>query len=79
MIEKEANANKDEKRRREKEAPCASFIDLTKRAFEIQAIEPKDKLFVKENQIMSANLSIMGPVSHAWFEKKQMIIRERDM
>jgi hypothetical protein len=28
---------------------------------------------------MSANLSIMGPVSHAWFEKKQMIIRERDM
>jgi hypothetical protein len=37
----EANHNMDEKRRREKEATCASFMDPTKRALEIQAVEAK--------------------------------------
>jgi hypothetical protein len=55
----------DEKRRLEKEATCASFIDLTKRPPEIQAIEVEAKLLTEENRIMFTNLSLMNPINRA--------------
>jgi hypothetical protein len=80
----DALSKRDKKRRREKEATCASFIDFTKRAFKIEesiartkAIETKAKLLTEENRIILAALSIMKPVQKAWFEKMQAIIRER--
>jgi hypothetical protein len=59
-------SKRDEKWRWEKEAAYANFIDLTKRAIEIEernahtkTIEVDAKLLVKENQIMLADLSII--------------------
>jgi hypothetical protein len=79
MAEKEeALAKGDEKPRREKEVTCATFIDLTKRAMEIQAIEAEAKLLAEENRIMFADLSLMDPKQRAWFEKKRAIVRQCD-
>jgi hypothetical protein len=49
MAEKDdALAKRDEKRHREKDTTCASFVDLRKRALEIQAIEVEAKLTTEE-------------------------------
>jgi hypothetical protein len=79
MVEKdEALAKRDEKRHREKEATCASFMDLRKRTLEIQAIEVEDKLIADKNRIIFADLSLMEPEQIAWFQKKQAIACQRD-
>jgi hypothetical protein len=67
IVEKEdALAKGDKKRHREKEATCASFIDLTKRALDIEesiartkATRADAKLLHEENRIMLPDLSIM--------------------
>jgi hypothetical protein len=84
MAEKEeALANKDMKRRQEKDATCSRFIDLTKMALDIEesiartkAIDSEAKLLAKENWIMLAYLSIMAPEQKAQFERNQAIIHE---
>jgi hypothetical protein len=45
----------------DKEATCSTFIDLTKRALKIQAIEAEAKLLAKENRIVLAELRLMEP------------------
>jgi hypothetical protein len=84
MAEKEeALANRDVKRRWEKDATCSRFIDLTKMALDIEesiartnAIDIEAKLLVEENRIMSVDLSIMALEQKARFERNQAIIRE---
>jgi hypothetical protein len=44
-----ALAKGDEKQRLEKEATAATFIDLTKKAIEVQMKEVAAKLFAEEN------------------------------
>ena len=86
MDEKEeANAKRDEKRRMEKEATSAIFIDLQKRVLEVEeskarsiAIEAEAKLLAEESRILMADLTIMDPANRTWFEKKQEAIRSRD-
>jgi hypothetical protein len=59
----------------------AEFLDLQKRALEVEeinahsrAIEVSTKLMVEDNRIMMADLSIMNPIQWTWFKKKQMVI-----
>jgi hypothetical protein len=66
MAKKEgAIAKRDEKRCQEKEAKCATFIDITKQAIEIQKIEVDTKLLEEENRILFADLSLMDPSQRA--------------
>jgi hypothetical protein len=72
---REALAKRNEKRIREKEATCASFIDLTKRNLDIQesvecAKDAKAKAMklVGENGIMLVYLSIMA--------RKKVLVQE---
>jgi hypothetical protein len=81
---REALAKRNEKRIREKEATCASFIELTKRALDIddsahtKAADAEAMKLAKENRIMLANVTIMALEQKDWFEKRQAIIHERD-
>jgi hypothetical protein len=82
MAEKEEElANRDVKRRREKDATCSRFIDLTNMALNIEesiartkAIDTEAKLLAEENRIMLADLSIMALEQNAWFERNQAIM-----
>jgi hypothetical protein len=75
MTEKEeALAKRDEKRHREKETTCGSFIDLTRRDLDIEesiarakAAEAEATKLAEENQTMLEDLSIPAPERKAWF------------
>jgi hypothetical protein len=75
MAEKEeALAKRDEKRHREKEMTCGSFIDLTRRDLDIEesiarakAVEAEATKLAEENQTMLEDLSIPAPERKAWF------------
>jgi hypothetical protein len=63
-------AKRDKKRHRDKEATCASFTDVTKRALDVKesiarakATEAEAMLLHEENRIMLADLNIMAPVT----------------
>jgi hypothetical protein len=74
----EAPAKRDEKQHWEKEGVAATFIDLTKQVIDVQKLEVVAKFLAKHNRIMFADLSLMDLEQNAWFEKKRVIIRERD-
>jgi hypothetical protein len=86
MAKKEdALAKGDKMRHRKKEATCASFIDLTKRALDIEesiactkATRADAKLLHEENRIMLPDLSIMAREQKARFERKKPNTHERN-
>jgi hypothetical protein len=80
MADKEKDVVKrKEKRRRDKEATCATFIDLTKQSMQVQKNEANANLLTEESQIMLVDLSLMGAGTKAWLEKKRTIIFQRDV
>jgi hypothetical protein len=70
----EAIVKREEKRHREKEATCVTFMNLTKH----KTWRPRTKLLTEEKRIRFADLSIMNPAKRVWFEKKRPIIFQRD-
>jgi hypothetical protein len=80
MADKEKDVVKrKKKRRRDKEATCATFIDLTKQAMQVQKNEADANLLAEESQIMLVDLSLMGAGTKAWLEKKRTIIFQHDV
>jgi hypothetical protein len=73
---KEALGKREEKRRREKEATCASFFDLTKRAIEVEETnaKAKAKLLAEKIEIMLIDMTNMTLEQ----EKRCAIIKQRD-
>jgi hypothetical protein len=60
----EAVAMREEEKRREKEATCNQFLDLTKKAIEVEesmakAIEAEAKLMVGEREVMFVDTTNM--------------------
>jgi hypothetical protein len=86
MAEKEeALAKRKEKKHRDKEATCASFFDLTKRAIKVEetnakakAMEAEDKLLAEEREIMFVDMTNMTAEQRAWVEKCRVICRQRE-
>jgi hypothetical protein len=73
---KEALGKREEKRRREKEATCASFFDLTKRAIEVEETnaKAKAKLLAEKIEIMLIDMTNMTLEQ----KKRCAIIKQRD-
>jgi hypothetical protein len=85
MAEEEAILRREEKQCWEKEAACATFIDLTKQALQVQKlatesklVDDKAKLLAEESRIMLANLSIIDADQRACFEKKHTTMLQCD-
>jgi hypothetical protein len=77
MAKEEANTKRDDKRRREEDVTGASFLDLIKRGLEIQDIDAETKLLACQgNRVMFAVLSLIDPVNHVCFARKQASIRQ---
>jgi FtsZ-binding cell division protein ZapB len=83
LWKEEAIAKREEKRRQEKEATCAQFFDLTKKAIEVdeslekaKAMEAEAKLLVEEREIMFVHTTNMKVDQKAWVEKRRAIIQQ---
>jgi polyphosphate kinase len=81
----EAIAVMEEKKRREKEATCNQFYDLTKKAIEVEesiakakVIEAEAKLMAEEREIMFVDTTNMSEGQKAWVEKHHAIILQCD-
>jgi hypothetical protein len=68
----------DEKKRLEKEATAAIYINLAKEAIEVQMLDAKAKRIdvkakcrAEDTKIMLTDLSNMDDDHRTWFEKKQ--------
>jgi hypothetical protein len=57
---------------------CATVIDLTNQALQLQKLDVKAKLLAKESRIMLTDLSVIDADQRAWFDKKRAIILQRD-
>jgi hypothetical protein len=81
----EAIAVREEKKRREKEATCNQFFDLTKKAIEVEeimakanAIEPEAKLMAEKREIMLVDTTDMMKGQKAWVEERRAIILQHN-
>ena len=74
----EAMAIRDEKKRLEKEAIAAMYINLTKEAIEARRLDAEAKTRAEDNRIMLADVSTMDEDQRAWILKKRAEIRTRD-
>ena len=88
MTEKEkAAAEREERRRKDKEAAVAIFVDLQKRTLEVEETNAKSRLMealvkvmAEENTIMFTDLDkVADPIRRAWIAKRQAEIRARDV
>jgi hypothetical protein len=85
VYKEEAIAKRDEKRRREKEATCAQFFDLAKKAIEIEetmakakAMEVEVNVLAEEREIMFIDTTKMMEEQKDWVEKRHDIIQQCD-
>ena len=86
MTEKEkAIVEREERRRKDKEAAVAVFVDLPKRTLEVaetnaksRMMEASAKVMAEENTIMFTDLDkVADPIRRAWIAKRQAEIRAR--
>ena len=81
----EATAAMYEKRRLDKEATAAAYINLTKEAIEVRRMDveakrmdAEAKKLAEETRIMLADMSNMNPEQREWILKRQAEIRARE-